>query len=91
MIYTIVRIRDKSGNPHEREARRKGHRVDIAFLRVGLPMMLVYIDEEDARLLTSPVEEYSRDGEVNPEDRLIVKTRDSVYVFEKWTEVGGDI
>jgi hypothetical protein len=85
MIYEIERIRNKTtGEPHERESRRKGHRVKLEILKLGKPMFLRYIDEEDAILQTSRVEAYN--AEYKTASFLTVQTRNTVYMFRKVSE-----
>lgn len=74
-IYTIESIRNRDGSVHERELRRKGHRVKIEDF-IGL--IITYIDEADAYLRTSPVESDVIDGELR-----IVTTRNTVYTFKE--------
>jgi hypothetical protein len=76
MIYVIARIRTKAGISHEREARRKGHRVSIAEINVGNPLILTYIDDCYKMLCTTPVEAFTDIG-----GSIVVQTRNSVYVF----------
>jgi hypothetical protein len=82
MTYTIERIRKKNGEVHERELRRKGQRVGVGMLTLGAPLILVYVDDENKVLTTSPVEAYSETGDV-----LIVQTRNTVYCLRKVSEV----
>jgi hypothetical protein len=82
MIYVIDKIRDKkTGEPHERETRRKGHRVKLERLELGVPMFMRYIDEEDALLQTSGVEAYN--AEYKTAKHLTVQTKNTVYMFRK--------
>lgn len=76
--YVIESIRNTDGTAHEREARRKGQRVEIVALYVDLPLFLRYLDEENASLRTSCVRsiEESADG-------LVVTTKNTVYTFRK--------
>jgi hypothetical protein len=82
MIYEIEKIRNKTtGEPHEREIRRKGHRVKLEQMELEMPMLLRYVDEEDAILRTSIVEAYNADYKIV--NHLIVQTKNTVYVFRK--------
>ena len=81
MIYVIDSIREKSGKPHEREGRRKGHRVEITDVSLGIPLVARYIDEDTAYLQTSKVEAYNAEWETS--NHLTVQTRNSVYTFRK--------
>ena len=83
-MYVIERIRQKNGQPHEREARRKGHRVQIVTLEIGSPMILSYPDDGNKILQTSAVEAFSVDGA--GELSGIIQTRNSVYVLRKLKE-----
>jgi hypothetical protein len=83
MNYVIERIRKKSGGSHEREARRKGHRVQIGLLQIGAPMLLVYVDDDDKVLRTSPVEAYSCEPDGSIGDYLSVQTQNTVYCFRR--------
>jgi len=77
-IYTIESVKHRDGSAHERETRRKGHRVRIGHLGSSAPLIAEYIDEPDAVLRTSPVSDWIRgDG------KLIVWTRNSTYTFRK--------
>lgn len=80
-MYVIERIRHKDGKVHERELRRKGHRVLITHVAIGEPLVIVYVDDGDKVLRTSSVEAYNADW--NSTERLVVQTKNSVYVFSK--------
>lgn len=78
--YVIESIRYPDGTPHERDARRKGHRVQIAHLKRGEVMAAVYVDDGGKLLRTTRVREIVRtDGD----EVLVVRTRNSVYTFRK--------
>lgn len=83
MIYVIERIKTKSGETHEWEGRRKGNRVKIEQLVIGMPFICAYVDESDAYLRTSDVEAYSCDSDGNPADFLVVQTSNTVYALRK--------
>ncbi|MGF7045729.1 hypothetical protein J2T13_000189 [Paenibacillus sp. DS2015] len=56
MIYVIESIRNRDdGSPHEREARRKGQRVELLSYDVGSPMLVCYRDDHNSILRTSEV------------------------------------
>lgn len=79
MIYIIERItRRQDGSTHERELRRKGHRVSIVTLMIGAPMIAVYVDDDNKVLTTSNVILISRFGDV-----LKVSTSNSVYTLRE--------
>lgn len=78
MNYVIESIRKLDGTPHEREARRKGHRVFINKLTTGNPLLLVYVDEVNQLLHTSTVTGISRE-----ESTLTVTTRNTIYTFRR--------
>lgn len=80
-VFTIERIRTKKGEIHERELRRKGQRVAVEILQIGIPLFLRYIDDSDKLLKTSAVEAYSADG--LDSDNLIIQTRNSIYCLRK--------
>lgn len=77
-IYIVESVRYPEGTPHEREARRKGHRVQIAHLKRGEVMAAVYVDDGGKLLRTTRVREIEQNDDV-----LIVHTRNSVYTFRK--------
>ncbi|MEW9697985.1 hypothetical protein [Paenibacillus sp. SI8] len=76
MIYVIDSIRHRDGTPHEREARRKGHRVEIVNCRVGQSMVYGYVDEGTA-VHTSLVQDV-----ITGEGELVVWTDNSEYTFK---------
>lgn len=82
MTYEIESIRTKDGDIHERELRRKGHRVDIRGVMLDVPLFATYIDDGDRVLVTSPVEAFAETT-----TSLVVHTRYSIYLFRKVTEV----
>lgn len=85
MIYVIESIRHHDGTPYEREARRKGQRVDILNLNVGQPLVLAYLDDHNRILETTPVTSvFTRDAQ------LVITTLNSVYTFGKVAEGGGE-
>lgn len=78
-IYVIESIRNRAdGNPHEREARRKGHRVEILHCCVGDSLLFAYRDDGGKVLRTSAVSSVS-----HGDDDLVVWTRNTVYHFTK--------
>ncbi|WP_157692466.1 hypothetical protein [Paenibacillus tuaregi] len=77
MTYIIESIRTHGGTPTDREARRKGQRVEILNLNVGQALLLVYRDDHNKILQTSRVES------IAGYDVLTVKTANSVYTFRK--------
>lgn len=80
-MYVIDSVRQKDGTIHERELRRKGHRVFIAHVAIGDPLEVIYVDDSDKVLRTSPLEAYNADW--NSAEKLIAQTKNSVYVFSK--------
>lgn len=79
-LYVIESIRYRDGTPHEREGRRKGHRVQITHLKRGEVMAAAYVDDGGSILRTTRVQEIVRtDGD----EVLVVRTRNSVYTFRK--------
>ncbi|MGE7271392.1 hypothetical protein ACQKK5_08030 [Brevibacillus panacihumi] len=78
--YTIDRIRHKNGTVHERELRRKGHRVNVVKLTLGSPMILEYVDS-GGYLMTTEVEAYTPPEYIR--GALVVQTRNSVYTLRK--------
>lgn len=80
-MYIIKRIRNKDGSTHEREFRRKGHRVFIAHVELGKPLEAIYVDDGDKKLITSPLEGFNSDWV--EQGHLIAQTENSVYVFGK--------
>jgi hypothetical protein len=84
MIYEIERVRAFNGEPKEREARRKGHRVEILSLELDEPLLIRYIDDGYAVLQTSGVMAYN--ANYKTENHLTVQTKNTVYVFRKVSE-----
>lgn len=78
--YTIERVRHKNGTVHERELRRKGHRVRVIILTLGAPMILEYVDS-GGYLTTTDVETYTSPEYIG--GALVVQTRNSVYTPRK--------
>lgn len=79
-IYEIYQIRDRyTGEAHEREARRQGHKLKLAHLRIGEYMFWEYLDGSGV-MRTSTVKSFSHN-----EDRSLftVATRNTNYVFKK--------
>jgi hypothetical protein len=77
-LYRIASIVDRrTGEPTERDARRKGHLIEVIWLRLGEPMLIKYVDEGSI-LTTSGVWRY---GTVNDE-HLVVTTKNSIYTFK---------
>ncbi|MCD9024350.1 hypothetical protein [Cohnella silvisoli] len=87
-LYVIESIRDrKTGEAHEREARRKNHRVNILRAEVGHRLIADYVDEPGSTLRTTVVTDadtYSLDWWLG--DRLVVETENTVYTFRKISE-----
>jgi hypothetical protein len=81
MLYVIERVRTHNGQPKEREERRKGHRVELASLELGKPLIMRYIDDNYAILQTSSVTAYN--SLYKTENHLTVQTKNSVYMFKK--------
>lgn len=86
MYYVIERIRQKNGQPHEREARRKGHRVQLVELTLGSPLILTYPDDGNKVLQTSAVEAFNVNDDGSLRERVVIQTRNSVYVLQKLKE-----
>lgn len=80
MIYEIERVRTKNGDVTDRETRRKGHRVQIEFLELSMPLFYRYVDG-GGLVKTSAVEAYN--AEYKTQNHLSVQTRNSVYFFRK--------
>lgn len=78
MTYVIESVSNADGTPHERNARRKGHRVEITRCTIGSPLLYRYLDEEGARVRTSKVTNV-----LIGEGLLVVWTRNSLYTFSK--------
>jgi hypothetical protein len=81
MIYVIEKVRKFNGDFHERELRRKGHRVRINDVQLGIPLFAEYVDENNAILQTSRVTAYNADWE--NANHLNVQTQNTVYIFRK--------
>ncbi|OMC96235.1 hypothetical protein BJP49_11075 [Paenibacillus odorifer] len=76
--YVIESISNLDGTTHEREARRKGQRVEILRCEVGAPMLVCYRDDGNKILRTSFVRSIAdSDGVVS------VVTSNTVYTFGK--------
>lgn len=75
--YEIYKIRDRAtGEAHERESRRQGHKIKIVALGTGYSMIYEYL--EGGYLTTSTVEN------IEPNEReLEVRTRNTIYTFKK--------
>jgi hypothetical protein len=78
VTYVIESVCNQDGTPHERDGRRKGHRVEIIRCTIGAPLTYRYLDEENARVRTSAV-----DNVLIGEGLLVVWTRNTVYTFTK--------
>ncbi|MNC33297.1 hypothetical protein D3C75_816850 [compost metagenome] len=78
--YVIDSIRNLDGTAHEREARRKGQRVEILNCEVGAPMLVCYRDDGNKLLRTSAVANvlYSDSA-----DEVVVYTQNTEYSFVK--------
>jgi len=85
-LYTIESVRRRDGSVHEREARRKGHRVRIGHIGGDAPLRAEYVDEPGAVLHTSPVSDWVR----TDSGKLVVWTGNSVYTFRKIDEEVAD-
>lgn len=77
MTYVIKSIRHKDGTPHEREARRKGHCVNILSCRVGASMIYAYADEGSVVHTSMVIDALTGEGE------LVVWTQNTEYTFVK--------
>lgn len=55
-LYVIESIRNLDGTPHEREVRRKGQRVELLNCNVGQALLLVYCDDYNKLMWSTPVE-----------------------------------
>lgn len=79
-VYEIHKIRDRySDKIHEREVRRKGHRVNIFHLEMNQFMYWTYIDGSGITR-TSEVKSFSNSADGAT---LTVTTKNSVYTFKK--------
>ena len=78
-VYTLESIRNLDGTPHEREARRKGQRVNIVFGSIGYSAVIVYVGQS-SHIRTSPITAIERGI-----GTLTVRTQNSVYTFRKET------
>lgn len=80
-VFIVEAIRIRSDNsPHEREARRKGQRVNVLQLEAGRNLIAEYIDDPGYVLRTSTVEEW----EISHASGLLtVTTENTVYTFRK--------
>jgi hypothetical protein len=77
--YVIDTITNrKTGSVHERQLRRKGHLVDIIWIKLGEPMIMQYVNEPGSHLSTSAV--VNIDSLVD--GSLVVTTRNSTYTFK---------
>ena len=85
-LYTIESVRRRDGTVHEREARRKGHRVRVGHIGAGAPLRAEYVDEPGAILHTSPVSDWIRADS----GKLVVWTGNSVYTFRIVNEEAAD-
>jgi coenzyme F420-reducing hydrogenase beta subunit len=76
-VIDTITIR-KTGLPHERQARRKGHLVDVIWMKLGEPMIYQYVAQQGSHVSTSAA--------VNIENlvdgSLVVTTRNSIYTFK---------
>ena len=79
-IYTIESIRNLDGTPHEREARRKGQRVELLRYERGLPLLICYRDDYNKILRTSAVQDVLTSDEA---ETVAVYTKHTVYTFRK--------
>ncbi|WP_342480445.1 hypothetical protein NST07_25870 [Paenibacillus sp. FSL L8-0340] len=77
-LYVIESIRNLDGTAHEREAQRKGQRVEILNCTVGQALLLVYRDDYNKLLRTSPVTNVLAGA-----SELVVWTQNSEYTFRK--------
>jgi hypothetical protein len=85
-LYVIESIRNRDGSPHEREARRKGQRVELLQYGPGAPMLVCYRDDHNKILRTSAIENtFYTDGEQD----IVVHTQNTVYTFRRLPEGGG--
>ena len=80
-VYIIEKVRDKkTGEVKDRETRRKGHRVKIENVELGLPLVWTYVDE-GTFVTTSKVTAYN--SEYKTRNHLTVQTNNSVYIFKR--------
>ncbi|WP_433943647.1 hypothetical protein [Paenibacillus sp. SN-8-1] len=79
MTYIIESMRTHAGVPTEREAKRKGQRVEILSPNVGQPLVLVYRDDHNHLLQGTQIERVEDAGP----DVLTITTRNYVYTFIK--------
>lgn len=78
--YIIESIRNLDGTAHEREARRKGQRVEILRCEVGEPLLVCYRDDGNKILRTTAVTNVLHtDGDAE----VVVYTQNSEYTFVK--------
>lgn len=78
--YVIESIRNLDGTAHEREARRKGQRVEILRCDVGAPMLVCYRDDGNKILRTSTVRTVLY---TDFYEAVAVYTQNTVYMFGK--------
>lgn len=82
-MYVIESIRNLDGSPHEREARRKGQRVELLRCEPGAPLLACYRDDYNKILRTSTAKHVlATDGA----EEVVVYTQNSVYTFRKLEE-----
>jgi hypothetical protein len=77
--YVIDTITNrKTGAIHERQLRRKGHLVDVIWMKLGEPMIYQYVAESGSHVSTSGVVNIDNlvDGS------MVVTTRNSIYTFK---------
>lgn len=78
--YVIESIRNLDGTAHEREARRKGQRVEILRCTIGEPLIVCYRDDGNKLLRTTAVSNVLyADGA----DEVVVYTQNTEYSFWK--------
>ncbi|MFS0643803.1 hypothetical protein [Siminovitchia sp. 179-K 8D1 HS] len=77
-VYRYESSRNReTGEPTEREYRRKGHLLTIALLKIDYCMLIEYVDGSGV-LRTSAVESIDE-----TDDLLIVTTLNTIYTFER--------
>ncbi|WP_342439301.1 hypothetical protein NSS79_10510 [Paenibacillus sp. FSL L8-0436] len=77
-LYVIESVSNLDGTTHERESRRKGQRVEILNCTVGQALLLVYRDDYNKLMRSTPVTNVSY-GAVD----IVVWTQNSEYTFGK--------
>lgn len=82
-VYEIYQIRDRyTGEIHERETRRQGHKLKLGHLRIGEIMIWDYLDGT-GYVRTSTVKSFSSSEDGN---LFTVTTRNTNYTFKRHEE-----